>query len=86
MQVKWPALSKINGPADQWYAQVRLWLRCEDTMPDGNFYARDSKLRPAGAADDLLAKTGNGPPISPVTPCNAPATDPIQSIEPRKLR
>jgi hypothetical protein len=43
--------------------------------PDGNFYPRDSKLRPAGAADDLLVQTGNGPPISPVIPCNAPATD-----------
>jgi hypothetical protein len=43
--------------------------------PDGNFYPRDSKLRPAGAADDLLVKTGYGPPISPVIPCNAPTTE-----------
>ena len=42
--------------------------------PDGNFYPRDSKLRPAGAADDLLVKTGYGPPISPVIPCNECAT------------
>jgi len=54
--------------------------------PDGNFYPRHSNLRPAGAADDLLVKTEDGPPISPVIPGNAPATDPIQSIEPPKLR
>jgi hypothetical protein len=44
--------------------------------PDGNFYPRDSKLRPAGAADDLLVQTGNGPPIFPVIPCNAPCDRP----------
>jgi hypothetical protein len=54
--------------------------------PDGNFYPRHSKLRLAGAADDLLVQAGDGPPISPVIPCNAPATDPIQSVEPPKLR
>jgi len=37
-------------------------------------------------ARDLLVKTGDGPPISPVMPCNAPATDAIQSVEPPKLR
>ncbi len=52
--------------------------------PAGNFYPRHSKFRPAGAADDLLMQTGDGPPISPVTPGNAPATDPIQSVEPRR--
>jgi hypothetical protein len=52
--------------------------------PDGNFYPRHSKLRPAGAADDLLVQTGDGSPIFPVIPCNAPATDPIQSVEPPK--
>jgi hypothetical protein len=50
--------------------------------PDGNFYPRHSKLRPAGAADDVLVQTGDGSPISPVIPCNAPATDPSQSVEP----
>jgi hypothetical protein len=54
--------------------------------PDGNFYPRHSKLRPAGAADDLLVKSGDGPPIAPVLPRNAPATDPVQSVEPPKLR
>jgi hypothetical protein len=49
---------------------------------DGNFYPRHSKLRPAGAADDLLVQTGDGPPISRVMPCDAPATDPSQSVEP----
>jgi hypothetical protein len=49
--------------------------------PDGNFYPRHSKLRPAGAADDLLVQTGDGSPISPVIPCTAPATDPSQSVE-----
>jgi hypothetical protein len=49
--------------------------------PDGNFYQRHSKLRPAGAADDLLVQTGDGSPISPVIPCTAPATDPSQSVE-----
>jgi len=60
----------------------------EDELPapDGNFYPRHSKLRPAGAADDLLVQTGDGPPISPVIPCNAPATNPIQPVEPAKLR
>jgi hypothetical protein len=33
--------------------------------PDGNFYPRHSKLWPAGAADDFLVKTRDGPPISP---------------------
>jgi hypothetical protein len=54
--------------------------------PDGNFYPRHSKLRPGPAADDLLVRTGDGLPISPVMPCDAPATDPIQSVEPPKLR
>jgi hypothetical protein len=54
--------------------------------PDGNFYPRHSNLRPAGAADDLLVQAGDGPPISPVLPCNAPATDPVQPVEPPKLR
>ena len=45
--------------------------------PDGNFYPRHSKLRPAGVADDLLVQTGDGRPISPVTLGNASATDPI---------
>jgi hypothetical protein len=49
-------------------------FRDELQAPDGNFYPRHSKLRPAGAADDLLAQTGDGALISPVIPCNAPAT------------
>ena len=49
---------------------------------DGNFYPRHSKLRPGAVAGDLLAQTGDGPPISPVMPCDAPATDPSQSVEP----
>ncbi len=55
------------------------------SAPDGNFYARHSKLRPAGAADDLLTKVADGPPTSPVSPSNAPPSDPIQSVEPQKL-
>ena len=61
-------------------------FRDELPAPDGNFYPRHSKRRPAGVADDLLVQTGDGPPISPVIPCNAPATDPIQSVELPKLR
>jgi hypothetical protein len=59
-----------------------------DQLPaaDGNFYPRHSKLRPAAAAADLLVQTGDGPPIFPVMTCDAPATDPIQSVEPPKLR
>jgi hypothetical protein len=33
--------------------------------PNGNFYPRHSKLRPAGVADDLLVKAGDRPPIPP---------------------
>ena len=61
-------------------------FRDELPAPDGKFYPRHSKLRPAGAADDLLVQTGDGSPISPVIPCNAPATDPSQSVEPPKRR
>jgi hypothetical protein len=50
--------------------------------PDGNFYPRHSKLRPAGVAGDLLVQTVDGAPISPLSPCNAPATKPIPSVEP----
>lgn len=61
-----------------------------DELPagDGNFYPPDSKLRPPNIryvifhgleqpADvaDVLAKTADGPPVSPVGP--APTTDPI---------
>jgi hypothetical protein len=38
---------------------------------DGNFYPRHSKLRPGAVAGDLLAQTGDGPPISPVMPCES---------------
>jgi hypothetical protein len=48
--------------------------------PDGNFYPRHSKLRPGAAADGLLVQTGDGSSISPVMPCDAPATDRIQSV------
>jgi hypothetical protein len=61
-------------------------FRDELPAPDGNFYPRHSKRRPAGVADDLLVQTGDGPPIFPVIPCNAPATNPIQPVEPAKLR
>ncbi len=53
--------------------------------PDGNFYPRHSKLRPAGATADPLVKTVDGPPIAPSAPAGAPAIDPIQSVEPQKL-
>jgi len=32
--------------------------------PDGNLYPRHSKLRPAGAAEDVLLKPGDGPSVS----------------------
>ncbi len=60
-------------------------FQVELPAPDGNFYPRHSKLWPAGAADDLLFRTADGPPISPVSPCRAPASDPIQPVEPQKL-
>jgi hypothetical protein len=52
--------------------------------PDGNFYPWHSNLRPAGAADDHLVQTGHGSLISSVIPCNVPATDPSQSVEPAR--
>jgi hypothetical protein len=66
-------LSQLDGDGLEMYRNHPF----EDELlaPDGNFYPRHSKLRPAGAADDLLVNTGDGPPISPVIPCNAPATD-----------
>ena len=51
--------------------------------PDGNFYPRSSKLRPADAADDLLVKVADGPPTSPVSACDTLASDPMQSVKPQ---
>lgn len=77
-------LSELEDDEFQFYRNHPF----EDELlaPDGNFYPRDSKLRPAGVADDVLVETTDGPSISPVIPCNAPATDPIPSVEPAKLR
>jgi hypothetical protein len=50
----------------------------EEPAVNGNFYPRHSKLRSAGPADDRLVKVANGPPISPVGPYDAPATDPSE--------
>ncbi len=68
------------------------WLRghpFQDELPapDGNFYPRYSKLRPAaaGAADDRVLDAADGRPIAPACPGDAPATSPIQSVEPEKL-
>ena len=78
-----PNLSQFDGEEGLAFYRDHPFVD-ELRAPDGNFYPRHSKLRPAG--DDLLVKTGDGPPISPVMPCNAPATDAIQSVEPPKLR
>ena len=55
---------------------------------DGNLYPRGSQLRPASAsaADDRLADAADGPPISPVSPSNAPATDQSEPVESLKIR
>jgi len=77
-------LSQLDGDG----LEIHGYHPFRDELPaqDGNFYPRHSKLQPAGVTDDLLVKTGDGPPISPVIPCNAPATNPNQSVEPAKLR
>lgn len=53
----------------------------EFLAPDGNFYPQDSKLRPAGVADDLLVKVAVGPPTSPVGVCDTLASDPMRSVK-----
>jgi hypothetical protein len=78
-----PNLSQFDGEEGLAFYRDHPFVE-ELQAPNGNFYPRHSKLRPAD--DDLLVKTGDGPPISPVMPCNAPATDAIQSVEPPKLR
>jgi len=80
----YPAEPKQNlSPLDDNFDGYRYHPFADDLLArDGNFYPRHSKLRLSGAAGDLLAQTGDGPPITPVSPCSAPATNPIQSVEP----
>ena len=77
-------LSQLDGDGFEMYRDHPF--ADELPAPDGNFYPRHSKLRPAGAADDLSVERGDGPPIAPVIPGDAPATDQIRSVEPPKLR